>query len=54
MKPVDIKDLVVGLAALIFAAIALGQYGKLERFARVEAERALHPKASPAFFRPTK
>ena len=27
MKPVEIKDLVTGLLVIIFAAIALGQYG---------------------------
>ena len=50
MKPTEIKDLVTGLLVLIFAAIALGQYGKLEQFARKEAIAALHPKPAPAFF----
>jgi hypothetical protein len=50
MKPTEIKDLVVGLLAIIFAAIALGQYGQLEKFARIEGAKALSPKPTPAFF----
>ena len=50
MKPTEIKDLVTGLLAIIFVAIALGQYGRLEHFARVEAAKALRPKPTPAFF----
>ena len=50
MKPVEIRDLVTGLLAVIFAAIALGQYGKLERFAAKELPVVLHPRATPAFF----
>jgi hypothetical protein len=50
MKPTEIKDLVTGLLVLIFAAMALGQYGRLERFARREAVAALHPRPTSAFF----
>jgi len=50
MKPVEIKDLVTGLLAIIFAAIALGQYRKLEGFARREVADALRPKSTAAFF----
>jgi hypothetical protein len=53
MKPTEIKDLVTGLLALIMAAIALGQYGKLEHFACVEAGKALKPRATRAFFNRT-
>ncbi len=50
MKPTEIKDLVSGILAIIFLALALGQYGRLERFARAEVAKALRPKAAPAFF----
>jgi hypothetical protein len=50
MKPTEIKDLVTGLLVLIFAASALGQYGSLQRFARVEAARTFRPSPTPAFF----
>ena len=50
MKPVEIKDLVAGLLVIIFAAVALGQYGRLERFARQEVARALRPRPTPEFF----
>lgn len=50
MKPTEIKDLVTGLLVLIFAAVALGQYGSLQKFARVEAAKALHPQPVRAFF----
>jgi hypothetical protein len=41
MRPIDLRDLIVGLLVVIFLAIATGQYWKLERYARREAERAL-------------
>lgn len=50
MKPTEIKDLVTGLLVVILAAIALGQYGSLQQFARAEAAKALHPKPTHAFF----
>jgi hypothetical protein len=50
MKPIELKDLVVGLLAVIFLAMALGQYGRLETFARLEFAKALRPKPTPAFF----
>lgn len=50
MRPVEIKDLVVGILAVIFISMALGQYGRLERFARTEAAKALRPKPVPEFF----
>lgn len=50
MKTTEIKDLAIGLLALIFAAMALGQYGSLQRFARGEAAKALHPQSTRAFF----
>jgi hypothetical protein len=50
MKPTEIKDLVTGLLTIIFAAIALGQYGRLEKFARTEVVKALRPRAASAFF----
>lgn len=50
MKPTEIKDLVSGLLLLIFATIALGQYGRLEKFARREAAKAFHPRSVRAFF----
>lgn len=50
MRPTEIKDIVTGLLAIIFVAMALGQYGRLEQFARAEAAKALQPKPVPAFF----
>lgn len=52
MKPTEIKDLVVGLLAVIFVAMAIGQFGTLERFARKQMIQALHPKPAPLFFPP--
>lgn len=52
MKPTEIKDLVTGLLAIIFLAIALGQYGGLEQFARKEVAHALKPRPTPPFFPP--
>jgi hypothetical protein len=50
MKPTEIKDLVTGLLVIVMAAIAFGQFGKLEHFARVEAGKALRPHATLPFF----
>jgi hypothetical protein len=50
MKPTEIKDLVTGLLVIVMAAIALGQYGKLEHFARVEVGKALMPQPTRPFF----
>jgi putative sterol carrier protein len=41
MRPIDLRDLIVGLIMVIFLAIATGQYRKLEAFARGEMHRAL-------------
>lgn len=43
MKPVDIKDIVIGLLTVISIAMALGQYDNLERFARREFVKSLKP-----------
>ncbi|MDR3607565.1 MAG: hypothetical protein P4M08_09310, partial [Oligoflexia bacterium] len=40
LKPTEIKDLVTGLLVIIFASMALGQFGRLETFARHEAAKA--------------
>ena len=50
MKPTEIKDLVAGLLTIILMAIVLGQFGRLEKFSRAEAAKALRPKPTPAFF----
>ena len=50
MKPIEIKDLVSGILVIIFTAMALGQYGRLEKFARSEAVKALRPKPVAEFF----
>lgn len=47
MRPTDI---VGGVLAMIFLSMALGQYGRLERFARIEATKALRPKLVLTFF----
>lgn len=41
MRPIDIRALVESILAVIFLAIALGQFGKLQKFAREEAVHAL-------------
>lgn len=52
MKPVEIKDIVVGLMTVIGIAISWGQYGNLERFARREFAKSLTPQGwySAPFF----
>lgn len=50
MKPIEIKDLVIGILAIIFVSVALGKFRSLEKFARNEAAKALRPKPTPAFF----
>lgn len=50
MKPIEMKDLVLGLLTLIFVSVALGHFDQVERFARREAAKALRPKAVPQFF----
>jgi hypothetical protein len=50
MRPTEIKDLVAGILAIIFVAMALGQYGWLERFARCEMAKTFRPTAGQAFF----
>ena len=41
MKPVEIKDLVLGVMTVIGIAMAIGQYSNLQRFARQEFARSL-------------
>ena len=50
MKPTEIKDIALGLLTIVLLSMALGQYGKLEKFARTEAAKALRPKPVPEFF----
>ena len=51
MKPMDLKDLINGLLAVIFFAIAIGQYDRLRGYAVWEVVRALEPaREVPTFF----
>lgn len=50
MKPTEIKDLVAGLLTIILTALALGQFDRLEKFARAEVVEALRPKVTAPFF----
>lgn len=51
MRPIEIKDLIVGLTAIALLAVATGQLDKLHRFAKKEAANALRkgPQHSPFF-----
>ena len=44
MRPLDIKSLVEGILAIIFLALALGQFERLQKFAREEMASALESK----------
>lgn len=50
MKPIELKDLIVGVLALITAAIAFGKYDALQAFARREAVKSLRGWKSHPFF----
>jgi hypothetical protein len=50
MKSLDLKDLVVGLLAVIFISMAIGRFGALETFARKQAVAALRPWPAHPFF----
>lgn len=50
MRPTEIKDLVAGLLVVIFIAMAIGQYGRLERFARDQAKASLRGWPEHRFF----
>lgn len=50
MRPTEIKDLVAGLLVVIFIAIAVGQYGRLQAFARAQAQAALKGWPAHPFF----
>jgi hypothetical protein len=50
MKPIDLKDLIIGLLTVIFIAMAFGQYSKLQDFAKKEAVKALKPWPAHRFF----
>ena len=41
MKATELKDLIVGLVAIIFFAMAIGQYDKVQSFAHREGLKAL-------------
>ena len=50
MRPTEIKDLVVGLSVVVMIALALGQNGKLEYYARSQAAQALNGWPTHPFF----
>lgn len=50
MRPIEIKDLVVGLLAIVLIAMAIGQYDELQSFARREAAQALKGWPQHRFF----
>lgn len=50
MRPIEIKDLVVGLTAIVLLAVAVGQLDQLYGYARKEAIQALKGWPSHAFF----
>lgn len=52
MKPLDIKDLAAGLLSVILLSMAVGQYGKLQGFARGQAAAALRGWPAHPFFPP--
>lgn len=41
MRPMEIKDLVVGLLTILVLAMAVGQFGKVQAFAIRQAASAL-------------
>ena len=41
MKPIDLKELVNGLIAVILIALAVGKYGELREFAKKEFVRGI-------------
>jgi hypothetical protein len=50
MKPIDLKDLVTGLLIIIGLALTIGQYDRLQEFAKIEAAHALKGWNSHPFF----
>jgi len=50
MKNVDLKDLIIGLLAVIFLAMSFGQYDRLREFAKDQAAAALKPWPAHRFF----
>ena len=52
MPFIDLKDFVVGIMTVIFISMAIGQYHKLQAFARRQAMAALKPWPAHHFFPP--
>ena len=52
MRNIDLKDLIIGLMTVIILAMSLGQYGKLQEFAKRQAVAALKPWPAHRFFPP--
>lgn len=50
MNATDLRDIIKGLLVVISISLALGQYPKLQRFARLEAAKALKGGHTPRFF----
>ena len=50
MRNIDLKDLVIGLLTVIFLSMAVGQYGRLQEFAKRQAMAALKPWPAHRFF----
>jgi hypothetical protein len=50
VKAIEFKDLVTGLLVIIGIALAIGQYNKLELFAKKEAVNALRGWDGHVFF----
>ncbi len=50
MRPADIGSLIAGLLVIVGIALAMGQYPRLERFAREQAVLALRGWEPQPFF----
>ncbi len=50
MRPAEIGSLITGLLVIIGIALAVGQYPRLERFARAQAAQALRGWQPHPFF----